>query len=338
MLDRLISGAGAVTDGADRSVRALAGGSQRGIATTRPGSLAGGRGPAAAGRDAGRCGSGGDRPVDAGDPGPGRRGRVDRAREPDLLHDPRCAVVHVRRVLQRRQRERHRGRGRGDPRLVLLAHRPRCSGRRHRALDEAPGGALHVPRDRDPDRRAALSARGLRGIRRRSESRRPHDRTGRRPRHDQRPRRSADADRPGRPAAADRHSRRADGRTTRVVRGGLLARSERRQGVRPRRAGPVRGARLRPGLPARHPGARSRLPGVHRGGHDDRAPPSRGACRRRREARRAVRLRHPRPRHLGSVCLRRAGGRGECAAGLRAGRRDRRAGHGRSSSAWPAAT
>jgi hypothetical protein len=39
MLDRLISGAGAVTDGADRSVRALAGGSRRGIATTRPGSL-----------------------------------------------------------------------------------------------------------------------------------------------------------------------------------------------------------------------------------------------------------------------------------------------------------
>ena len=39
MLDRLISGAGAVTDGADRTVRALAGGSQREIATTRPGSL-----------------------------------------------------------------------------------------------------------------------------------------------------------------------------------------------------------------------------------------------------------------------------------------------------------
>ncbi len=39
MLDQLISGAGAVTDGADRSVRALAGGSRRGIATTQPGSL-----------------------------------------------------------------------------------------------------------------------------------------------------------------------------------------------------------------------------------------------------------------------------------------------------------
>src|SRR6187200_62893 len=39
MLDRLISGAGAVTDGADRSVRAFAGGSQRGVATTSPGSL-----------------------------------------------------------------------------------------------------------------------------------------------------------------------------------------------------------------------------------------------------------------------------------------------------------
>lgn len=39
MLDRLISGAGAVTDGADRSVRLLASGSRRGFATTRPGSL-----------------------------------------------------------------------------------------------------------------------------------------------------------------------------------------------------------------------------------------------------------------------------------------------------------
>lgn len=39
MLDRLLSGAGAVTDGADRSVRLLASGSRRGFATTWPGSL-----------------------------------------------------------------------------------------------------------------------------------------------------------------------------------------------------------------------------------------------------------------------------------------------------------
>src|SRR3954465_13778119 len=39
MLDRLISGAGAVTDGADRSVRALTSGSRRGFAATHPGSL-----------------------------------------------------------------------------------------------------------------------------------------------------------------------------------------------------------------------------------------------------------------------------------------------------------
>ena len=39
MLDRLISGAGAVTDGADRAVRLPASGSRRGFATTRPGSL-----------------------------------------------------------------------------------------------------------------------------------------------------------------------------------------------------------------------------------------------------------------------------------------------------------
>ena len=39
MLDRLISGAGALTDGADRSVRALSGGPGRGSAGTRPGSL-----------------------------------------------------------------------------------------------------------------------------------------------------------------------------------------------------------------------------------------------------------------------------------------------------------
>ena len=40
MLDRLISGAGAVTDGADRSVRLLASGTSRGIGTSRPGSVA----------------------------------------------------------------------------------------------------------------------------------------------------------------------------------------------------------------------------------------------------------------------------------------------------------
>ena len=40
MLDRLISGAGAVTDGADRSVRAVLGtGSRNGLAATRPGSV-----------------------------------------------------------------------------------------------------------------------------------------------------------------------------------------------------------------------------------------------------------------------------------------------------------
>lgn len=39
MLDRLISGAGAVTDGADRSVRLLTSGSRHRMATTRPGSV-----------------------------------------------------------------------------------------------------------------------------------------------------------------------------------------------------------------------------------------------------------------------------------------------------------
>ena len=39
MLDRLISGAGAVTDGADRSVRWFGRGSRRGLATDRPGSV-----------------------------------------------------------------------------------------------------------------------------------------------------------------------------------------------------------------------------------------------------------------------------------------------------------
>jgi hypothetical protein len=39
MLDRSISGAGAVTDGADRVVRMLGRGSRRGFATTRPGSM-----------------------------------------------------------------------------------------------------------------------------------------------------------------------------------------------------------------------------------------------------------------------------------------------------------
>ena len=40
LLDRLISGAGAVTDAADRAVRLLASGSRREFATTRPGSIA----------------------------------------------------------------------------------------------------------------------------------------------------------------------------------------------------------------------------------------------------------------------------------------------------------
>ena len=39
MIDGLISGAGSLTDGADWSVRALSGGSRRGFASTRPGSL-----------------------------------------------------------------------------------------------------------------------------------------------------------------------------------------------------------------------------------------------------------------------------------------------------------
>ena len=39
MLDRLISGAGAVTDAADRAVRLLVGGWRGGFAMTRPGSI-----------------------------------------------------------------------------------------------------------------------------------------------------------------------------------------------------------------------------------------------------------------------------------------------------------
>jgi len=39
VLDRLISGAGAVTDAADRAVRLLVGGWRGGFAMTRPGSI-----------------------------------------------------------------------------------------------------------------------------------------------------------------------------------------------------------------------------------------------------------------------------------------------------------
>ena len=224
MLDRLISGAGAVTDGADRSVRPLAGGSQRGFATTRPGSLLV---AALLLLLAGMLVVAGLEATDPSTPvtlGPADVAASTRAREPDLLHDPRVAVVDVRRVLQRRQRERHRGRGRGDPRLVLLARRPRRSGRRHRALDEASGGALHVSRDRDPDRaNRAIAARstrttatkrvvpGSRSSRRSSSTRR-------------RVAGSADADLDlAAPLPRDRHSRRADRRTARRLRRGLHA-------------------------------------------------------------------------------------------------------------------
>ncbi len=116
MLDRLISGAGAVTDGADRSVRAAGRRVARGFATTRPGSLAGGRRPAASWPGCSSLAG-----LEATDPStPVTLAPADVAAstalgEPDLLHDPRCALVDLRRVLQRRQRERHRGRGRGRP-------------------------------------------------------------------------------------------------------------------------------------------------------------------------------------------------------------------------------
>ena len=168
MLDRLISGAGAVTDGADRSVRALAGGSQRGFATTRPGSLLV---AAVLLVLAGMLVVAG---LEATDPStPVTLGPADVAAS-TALGDRTYSTIHgalsstYAEYFSDDNANGTEDEGEETARLVLLARRPRCPGRRHRPLDEAAGGALHVSRDRDPDRRTALSARGLRGIRRRS--------------------------------------------------------------------------------------------------------------------------------------------------------------------------
>ena len=113
MLDRLISGAGALTDGADRSVRALSGGSRNGFCQHTPRLAAGRRAAGHAGRATDPRRPRGHRPLDPGLVG-ARRGRlVAGSRRPDVLDDPWRPLVDLRRVLQRRQRERGRGCRRG---------------------------------------------------------------------------------------------------------------------------------------------------------------------------------------------------------------------------------
>ena len=82
MLDRLISGAGAVTDGADRSVRLLATGRRRRFAATRPG-FDRDRAHPGRPRRAPRAGrSRVDRSADPGHPRAGRRRERERERPP----------------------------------------------------------------------------------------------------------------------------------------------------------------------------------------------------------------------------------------------------------------
>ena len=266
MLDRLISGAGAVTDGADRSVRA-AGAAARAAAsaTTRPGSVArrrgllvvAGRAPVVAGLEA----TDPSTPADARRPaevarvggrsatGPTRRSTA------SLLDD-------LRRDLQRRQRATgsRTPTSTASPGIYWLVD-PRRPARRDRPLDAAAGGDLHV-------RRVAGSSSTTPSYRRARtpscfddevEPRRAHDRPGDRHRRDRR--RSGD-DRAARPrpdrCPADGHAGR--GRAARGL-GVVSSRSARHDPTATGAATTtssdrVEVARLRPGVPARDPGPR----------------------------------------------------------------------------------
>ena len=275
---------------------------------------------------------------------PGRRGRVDGDsgnRTYATMHG--ALLVHVRRDF-----EDDNGNGiedEGERRIVWyywLVDRDARAGVTVRST-RPPEVALHVSRDRgSSSTNRAIRRGGLRGIRRRSESCRPHDRTGRSS--------STPPTRVGGARTLDLAwtprcprtgtSVELTGARLGVVRRGLLAR--RRTATRcatSTSSDLFEFARLRPGLAARHPRAGSRLPGVHRGGHDDRAPPSRGACRRRREARRAASTSTPSTStsRIGTSSTRQAAaGSAPLAFALAAALAG--AGRDRSSSASPAAT
>ena len=255
MLDRLISGAGAVTDGADRSVRLLAGGSSGGFATTRPGSrrrrgasCSSSPGSLIAGRPRGH------RPADPARARPGRR-RRDRATSatgPTRRCTGRCSSTYVETF------EDDNGNGVEDAdetrhRLVLLARR---SGRRRGVTVRSTrpaGGDLHVPRRAGSSSRirridagtifATTSDEATRG--------RTPDRTRRRP--GRRPGPTAERHRSpldlAADAARDRHRRRRSAARGlgRYV-GGLPARSGRGPRLRCERGRTCRGRRLRPRL------------------------------------------------------------------------------------------
>ena len=219
--------------------------------------------------------------------------------------------------------------GEADPDLVLLARRSRCPRRRHRPIVEAAGVALHVPRVRRPDRRAGLCPGELRPIRRRCTTRRALDRTRRRPRHDQRLCRCTHAARPGRHPAADGHDRsssaaRGSGRSSASA--GTTRASTRSCPSDEQDLFEVlvfdRASRHAIRVLVRD------LPEFTGGRRPDRAPPSRGASRRRRQDRRPVRLRRARPDRLGSLRPRRGGGSRDGAADVRPGRLGRGRGRG----------
>ena len=121
----------------------------------------GGRGPAARpGRDAGRCRSRGHRPVDAGDPRTRPTWPTSTAlgnRTYSTIHGSLSSTYveyfeDDNATASRTRARRHR--------LVLLARRPRARAGVTVRSTRPPEDALHVSRERDPDRRAALSARG----------------------------------------------------------------------------------------------------------------------------------------------------------------------------------
>ena len=210
----------------------------------------GGRGPVAPGRDARRRRSGGDRPVDAGDPRPGRRGRVDR--DSGTGPTPRSTVRCRRPTRSTSATTTANGiEDEGEETIVWyywLVDRDARAGvtvrstRPPEALFTFRGSGILIDEPRYPREvyaeygdeasRAGLTiepavvldtTNGLAGARTPISLDAPLPRTGT-------------------PVELT-------GARLGVVRRGLLARSERRQGVRLRRAGPVRGARLRPRPP-----------------------------------------------------------------------------------------
>ena len=253
MLDRMISGAGAVTDAADRSVRLLASGSRRGLATTRPGSVV----VAAILLVLAACSSLAG--LEATDPrDAGRRSTPPAVADGRDLGEPdlRDAQRVARHAAWVETYEDVNDNGVED-----------ADERRHAwyywLVDPTGQGGRDGPDRRDRPRRSSRStASGTLVDRAAAISNGTTSRTVRRgdrrsgcrssPTSSSTPtggrRRQRHAARSGRDAPGQRDAGRRVRRADRVVARGLHQRRRRRRRVRPRRGGPVRDPRLRPGV------------------------------------------------------------------------------------------